>query len=939
MEIRNNLISRIDINSISKSKKVHQLKRQQYQPYKVIADAIDKPDDPEVTQGFINTVTNSKFTLDDFDLLTLVDSTSAYHIEQTTNTPGKNIQVFIPMVEIVNSMSNPKLIFTFKNGIKHAGGSEYNVVCSINNIQNVAYTFFDIVRSTLNYPNKKKLTMVIYVKPGRDRLAVFKMQVLDVLVTKQANYNMAKMLKDQIRNTNIDMYIEKYNDWYFSSSDPTDKKWTNYVVYINAMDESFSIGTNEIEWSTFATSQTKLPLVLSVNKYEECPYSKKEWASKYDKEEYIEEDDNSEKIQLFIDYPKARYYDIVLSNLPEEYKTDEKLWKELIKSSKHTNFKVLFKDFSTKFADRFEDEWKSKNNVERVPMGYYHQICMQNKKFVSELYSFLSDYIETLLYTTDFTILDKDAAEIIRMMTYGRFYYSPDDKNSTWWYFVYDNMDSALGEVCKWKKEKDLSLITMSMIHNDYYTLVDKVCKKIEVTMEKAKSKDKVMTKIKSYTRSIGNALYPGKVNKILPSLNQLPWLANRMDAYPDIIGVYNGIVNIGVAPGKILSPEPEFISGYSKYFISKSARANYRPFNKNDPACKIWLDLLRDTTPEKDAREVKWYIYSTGVDQSCSITPMFQIVGGGANGKSAESDNIMYTLGSDYAVKLRSDLLMGKSKPGQADNDLMQMKGKNIGFICETDQNDILIASRLKTLNEYIKTGRKNYGDPENFQTNCTVVTSTNYALNIQDTDYGTFRRTIIYHQPNKYVEKPNPKYPNERKADRRFEKLAMNNPEMADGLLACLIHKRIKFHHKYNSELEKVPMPTIEKYTKQYRIEQNGIMGFLSIKLVLLYGYDKSGEIRDDTTLTDIQKYYMSNNITFEDTISLDDIIKEYREWYKNIGPLDRKTEILKREFRDSMLGKYLKTHDDGKIFELSGYRILQSGKRKLKEEEYFM
>ena len=43
MEIRNNLISRIDINSISKSKKTHQLKRQQYQPYKTISDVINKP--------------------------------------------------------------------------------------------------------------------------------------------------------------------------------------------------------------------------------------------------------------------------------------------------------------------------------------------------------------------------------------------------------------------------------------------------------------------------------------------------------------------------------------------------------------------------------------------------------------------------------------------------------------------------------------------------------------------------------------------------------------------------------------------------------------------------------------------------------------------------------------------------------------------------------
>jgi phage/plasmid-associated DNA primase len=314
------------------------------------------------------------------------------------------------------------------------------------------------------------------------------------------------------------------------------------------------------------------------------------------------------------------------------------------------------------------------------------------------------------------------------------------------------------------------------------------------------------------------------------------------------------------------------------------------------------------------------------------------QIVGGGSNGKSVEIDNIMYILG-DYAVKLTSNLLMGKSKPGQADNDLMQMKNKNIGFICETDQNDVLIASRLKTITEFIKTGRKNYADSENFQTNCTVVVATNFALNIVDTDYGTFRRTMIYHQPNKYVANPNPKFPNERQMDTRFEKLAQNEQEMADGLLACLVHKRIKFHHKYNSDISKVPMPTLEEYTNRYRIQQNGIMGFISTRLVLLKGYAKDGVIRDDITKDQINKYYMENNISFTKSISLDDIVAEYRKWYVNIGKLDKTTEVIKNEFRQSAIGKYFKVYDQDRVVELIGYRILESGKRKLDEEEYFM
>jgi len=941
MEIRNNLISRIDINSISKSKKMHQLKRQQYQPYKIIADVIDKPND-DATEGFINTVTNSKFALDDCDMLKLSDATTQYHIEQSANAEGKNTPIFIPLVEIPNNLANPKIIFTVKNGVKYTCSTDYELVCSANLIQSAAYKYLELVRNNLKYPIKKPLTLVIYSRPGPERLAVFKFQILEILVSKQGNMGIAKLLKNDITsNPNMNVYLEKYNDWYMSTSDASSKKWINHSVYVNKMDGSDNLGTNPVSWSTFTAPLVKLPLILSINSRPESGYTKKPWETPFDNEEYIEEDDNSAKIQLFIDHPKARYYDLILKYIPEEYKTDEKLWKELIKSSKHTTYKLLFKEYSdnTLFADQFEKAWTSHDNIERIPMGYYHQLCCMNKEFVKELKSFLSDYIETLLYTTNFKILDKDASEIIRIMTYGRFYYAPNIKDSCWWYFVYDHMDSNPGEVYKWRKCLDLSILSMPVIHNEYYDLISKVCEKIETTMEESKAKKKIIEKIKSYNDKIGSAVYPNNINKILPSLAKVPWLAKRMDSYPDVLGVLNGIVELCVAKGKTPSPEPIFISGYSKYFISKSTRANYRPFDKNDPACKVWLDLLRDTTPEKDARKVKWYIYSTGVDQSCRMNCMLQIVGGGANGKSAETDNIMSTLGDDHAVKLSSNILMGKSKPGQADNDLMQMKGKNIGFICETDQDDVIIASRLKTLNEHTKTGRKNYGDPENFQTNCTVITTTNFALNIQDTDWGTFRRTIVYHQPNKYVQNPNPNYPNEKKADRKYENLANDNQELADGLLACLIHKRIKFHHKYNSEIERVPMPTIDRYTNRYRIEQNGIMGFLSVRLVLMKGYDKSGNVRSDSSLKDIQEFYMMNNVTFVETISLEDIIISYREWYKNIGNLTRNNEVLKREFRDSILGKYLKSHDDGRVIELSGYRVLQPGKRKLDGEEYFM
>lgn len=939
MEIKNNLISRTDIGSISKSKKIHQLKIQQYQQYKIISDKINQPN-VNIDYGFINTVTNAKFQLEEHELLELSDATIKYYDDQSANTPGKNVPVFIPLVETVQFHSNPKLVISFPDSIRFTSANDYNFTCGDDLIEKCSYKYLDLIRNKLEIPEKRPLTLVVFYRCDKDKNLIVKFQILEILVTKQANIATAKLYQKKVP-CDGKVYIEKYDDWYIATSNASMPKWLIQIVYQSKIGDNKRLGTSRITLDKFKENHPKLPLVLSVNYHKGSDFLKREISSPFDLDEYIEENDNSEKVQLFIDHPKARYYDILLRYLPEEYKTDKTMWRELIKSCKHSTYKLLFREYSQLFADEFDKEWESKDNVERIPMGYYHQICATNPQFVAELEHFLMEYIETLFYQTNFKIIPKDAAEILRIMTYGRFYYAPDKKkkDSKWWYFVYEEMDSAPGSIYKWRECEDLAVMFMPLVYEDFYNLIDKVKKKIDATMEQNKAKEKLMAKIESYSDKIGTSGYPLDILKILPSYTKIPWLSKRIDSYADILGVLNGVIDLRVAHNKPLSPEPIFITGYSKYFITKSTRANYRPFNKNDPACKIWLDILKDTTPEKDARMVKWFLYSTGLDQACRVNSAFQIVGNGSNGKSVEIDNVMEVLGEDYSVKLSSNLLMGKNKPGQADNDLMQMKGKNIGFISETDQNDVLIASRLKTLNESIKTGRKNYSDAENFRTNCTVIVATNFALNIEDTDYGTFRRTMVYHQPFKYVEKPNPKYPEEKLKNRKYEKLAEDNQELADGLLACLIHKRIKFHHKYNSEIERVPMPTIERYTNQYRVEQNGIMGFLSIKLVLLYGYDKTGIRRDDVTEAEIAKYYIDNNVTYEETISIDLIINAYREWYKNVGTLTKNNDIIKREFKESMLGKYLREHDGGRVVELSGYRIIESGKRKLPNEEYFM
>lgn len=937
MEIRNNLISRLDINSISKTKQVHHSKQEQYASYKVIAELINKPSS-DIEVGFINVVTNHKIGLTPPELMLLADSTMQYFDEQSKNTKGNNVSICVPLVEIVNTRSNPRIVVELPGSVKRINSAEYNILCGPNITNQIITAFILEVRKVANLKDKKKLTILVAYRPGEGNTLQMRMQVLDVLLTKPAIAHIANTMTSRGSRA----YADKYNEWYLCNFVPFDKKWECKEIYINKPLEGYVESLKSIPLAEFVDKHPNLPFVFSVNEHADCTFRKQVYNTEFDSEKVIEANDDSAKLQLFIDEPSARYYDLILKYIPLEYKTNKALWKELIKTFKRTKCKILFKEYSesTEFAEEFEGEWCSRNNVEPVHPGYYHQLCLTAPNFKGEFNGFLEDYVETLLYKTKFKILDKDAAKIIYLLTCGTFYTAPskkDPKQTIWWMYVSDSVASMEGEVHKWRKCDKPNDIIMPIVFEKYYNIVKKVVDKISLSFENGKFKTAIEKKLDTCSDKIGGAKYPSNMITVLESHNKLVWFNKYHDSYADILGTLDGIIDLNVAVNKPKIP-PQFITGYSKYFITDHANAYYRPFSKSDPACKFWLDFMKSIVPEKDAREVLWYYGATGCDQACKINQLLQLRAPGSNGKSTYTDNLLYVFG-DKATKLSVRLLTEKNKGGAADPDYMQMEGRNLGIISETDDGDKIISSRLKSLNETVKTGRSLFENNKNFKSNCTVILSTNFALEIYDTDDGTWRRNYTYYMPFKFVQNPNPAYPNEKKGDKRYETMAADNQEYADSLLACLVHKRIKFHHKYNSDIEVVPKPTIDKYTNQYKVEQNKVVNFLYARLVLMYGFVAPGIMRNDVTEDEIVKYYTNKGLGYEKIVPLEEIVKQYIEWYKTIGVLNKGEESLKREFRESRLDKFLHTSEDERTIELHGYRLLARGEKKQPEEEYFM
>lgn len=937
MEIRNNLISHTDININSSIQKNHSFKKQCSMPYKLLSEILTTIND---TGPFFNLATNKRIGILPENILALNDHTLQYVKDQHTIVPGNNSPMFMPLMEIPAERSNPKIVVTFENGSRHTGINEYQITVSPGQIFTMCQMYADLVSKLLN---ADKLNLVILVKCQLVKnILTFKFQILNILLAKPAIYDLNKKFSLEYNRKGTVVYAERYNEWYITSPNPEEKQFHVYGIY-NAAYDTYNYEKSMVQMSLdeFTKTNKNLPLVFSINDWPDSGYKKDVWNTEFDNLVCEELVDDTSKLQLFIDDPISKYYWIMLSHLPARYKTDEESWKELIKSFRSGGqYKILFADFSatSDFANQFEEEWNIVENVQRVHHGYYFHICKESPGYDGQNMEFIKDYMESLLYSINFKIAPLDITRIVRMLYNGKFYMTNENKHELWWFYVAKGDDSYDGELYKWRQVARPYFIS-DIITEEIMPIFAEVKNKIDTNARDLKNHKIIITALDRIRTALGDTVIVEKVTKQLTAKLYLPHMPKRRDQYPDIIGAKNGILDLHLRLGQTKRMEPSLITGYSKYFITRSVRAKYIAYDRNCPYVRKWKQIYTDIIPEKDARRFIWFFFSTGLDQHTRMGQVLGLYGGGGNGKSVITDNTMELL-EDYATKLSINILIAKNKGNGADEDLMQIKGKNIGFICETDEGDELITSRLKTLNEIRKTGRKLFESNSNFETNCTIAISSNHPLVVNDMTYGAWRRLFCYVFKGRFCADPDPECPNEKLADPSYETLVRDDPKMAEALLSIYVYKRLKFHCEYNSNINNVPKPTIDRYTTEYKNDQNKIANFLYSRLVRCVGHLENGKLKNGVTNDSLEKHYLENGVTYVSQLTMDMLVAEYKLWHAQLTNAKPQADTsVKLKFEQSRLAKFMKNEDGGRSQYLSGYRLLKQGEKKLTGEEYFI
>ncbi len=696
--------------------------------------------------------------------------------------------------------------------------------------------------------------------------------------------------------------------------------------------------------------------ILSINPYA-TTYAKRIYVAKGGVDHYDYNPGKQIKNTLLMkainDQPRLAFLDIILRNLPSEYKKNDVDVKNIIYSLKvmHLDYvRLLAKQhFPHIDSKTFKKYWDS--NKKELKLGYYCSIASKSKSYKDELESLMERMIESEFYSGSGKISDMTFATLVNFHFYGKFYSYCDNSERVARkvsYMIVDRNDpESEKKLYKWTLIPDTMPIINYYLSERLTVIINRVLDNMSITGsshskdEKIKALNKKATSFRnSRDRIKDNAGQNGVSKSLFDTATFSPLFPEKIDKNITVVGVLNGVLDLDLTSS---DPKPILYTGYSPFVVTKHCSAKYIPYDevkRNGKYIKMIKDLYKGVIPEKDARRKILYLTSTGLDESAEMCVVLLGIGWGANGKSSTNDPIVDLL-DEYAVKLSPNLLTEKRKGSAADPDFMHMMNKRFGLVAETNRNDTLVATRLKAATEKIKDGRGLFKNSENFRSQTTLIVSTNYPLRFEDFDYGTIRRVMVYNYKMRFVSDPDPANPCEKAIVPEYAKL-FDNQRAKNELLSWLVHLRVKFHKLYNSDINKVLSPTIDQYTADYRCEQDLLTQFIYQRIIIMIGYNANAKLVTNGKTqaeaeADIDAEYESSELacSVDHTISMEFVINKYRDWLKRIANKDLTDGYnnLLNTFKTSALAKFIVGDNDLAV--LRGMRILELGKSKLKNE----
>ena len=400
----------------------------------------------------------------------------------------------------------------------------------------------------------------------------------------------------------------------------------------------------------------------------------------------------------------------------------------------------------------------------------------------------------------------------------------------------YEDIDEEAKIDRKGTTDCDLAAVLHSMFRDDYkcvsitnniwYKYVEPVWKKIDAGVDLRRaisgplrslyakkametmmlrdglSEDEDPRKIKKITKycdkliSVGSRL--GSTNdkkNIMTEAKELfydPNFVEKLDANPRLFCFKNGVVDFA---------EKRFRRGTPEDYLTKCSNIDYIEINEmvHEPIMNEIRDFMRKLFPDEQIHDYMWeHLASTLIgllpNQTWNI-----YIGDGQNGKSMLIKAMEYVLG-DYKGTLPINLLTDRrGKIGGAAPEIVNLKGLRMAVAQEPQKGDRINDGVVKQLTSGIDTiqGRGLYmAQSEEFYPQFELVLCTNYLMEIQSNDHGTWRRIRVVPFKSLFTDEPvdnDPEKPYQFKIDRNLEDRLSKWKEVFASMLVQICYRTL--------------------------------------------------------------------------------------------------------------------------------------------------
>lgn len=511
-------------------------------------------------------------------------------------------------------------------------------------------------------------------------------------------------------------------------------------------------------------------------------------------------------------------------------------------------------------------------------------------------------------------------AQLMNKMVGNKFVvdYNNESGSLSWFEFVLGDDCSKNGEIYKWRCHKDPHIV-LSYLSSKVPVLFDRMITYLEdkknssAEEEQMKFYSSLIKTVSQASRKLYNNSFKRGVISECESIFRKMNFADQLDRDENIMGVGNGVL--------VFNKVPTLVSSYHHYKISRFSTVNYR---KMDPTNNIIQDVFKsiwDLFPEneKDAFHYVMFFLSTSLTGRLKACLFLTLRGNGANGKSYLMELMRGVLGGvmegGYGCKLPIQYLIEReAMSNNASPVLVPLTWSRLTYFSESDKSEKLRVSKKKKLTSHEPINvRPLYGKQQNIIHKSNFVLETNYALTVDSTDHGTWRRERYYTMKIKFCRDPNPKSKYERQDDPSFSVKKSKDPDFMSGMLSILAMYFSILDMKYDGDINAVECPTIKKETEIFRNSQDNINKFIVERVVIM---------PDD-----------------EYEMPFTDLLDTYCQWYdNNVRESRHNRQDISLMLQNSRLSKFISKKINGSMT-IKGHRVLDSGEEKSDEEEFIV